>query len=151
MHEPIKEGLEDFLRDNGSPEFVAHLEACRECRGEAERMREQAVALRVLRAEEELSPSPGFYARVIARVEAQSRPSFWGVFLEPAFGRRLMYASLTLVILLGTYLISTEPGSTPLTASTPAEEYLAEEHPAVGANPQQDRDVVLVRLATYDE
>lgn len=150
MHEPIKEGLEDFLRENGSPGFVAHLEACRECRGEVERMREQAAALRILRAEEELSPSPGFYARVMVRVEAQSRSSFWGVFLDPAFGRRLMYASLTLVVLLGTYLISTEP-DTPLSASTPAAQYLAEEHPTVGANPQQDRDVVLVRLATYDE
>ena len=97
MHEPVKEGLEDFLRENGSPEFAAHLETCRECRGEVERMREQALALRVLRAEQELDPSPGFYARVTARIEAQSRPSIWGVFLEPAFGRRLMYASLALV------------------------------------------------------
>ena len=47
--------------------------------------------------------------------------------------------------------IATSPMLEPVTASTPAERYLAEEHPAVGANPQQDRDVVLVRLATYDE
>jgi len=150
MHEPVKEGLEDFLRENGSLEFAAHLETCRECRGEVERMREQALVLRVLRAEEELDPSPGFYARVTARIEAQSRPSFWNVFLEPAFGRRLMYASLTLVVLLGTYLISSE-SSEPLAVATTAEQYLVEENPAVGANPQQDRDAVLVGLATYNE
>jgi anti-sigma factor RsiW len=150
MHEPIKEGLEDFLRDDGDPEFAAHLEACRECRGQVERMREQALALRLLRAERESDPAPGFYARVLARIEAQRRPSLWSLLLEPAFGRRLMYASLTLVVFLGTYLIATESGE-PVTASTPAEQYLAEEHPAVGANPQQDRDLVLVRLATYTE
>jgi anti-sigma factor RsiW len=84
MHEPVKEGLEDFLRENGSPEFAAHLEACRECRDEVERMRELALALRVLRAEQEMDPPPGFYARVTVRIEALSRPSFWSVLLEPA-------------------------------------------------------------------
>jgi anti-sigma factor RsiW len=148
MHESIKEGLEDFLRDDGGPEFAAHLDACPECRDQVERMREQALELRVLRAE--AAPAPGFYARVMARIETERRPSLWSLLLEPAFGRRLMYASLTLVVLLGTYLIATESVE-PVTASTPAERYLAEEHPAVGANPQQDRDVVLVRLATYDE
>ncbi|MDP2998533.1 MAG: hypothetical protein Q8N47_13685 [Bryobacterales bacterium] len=150
MHEPVKEGLEDFLRENGSPEFAAHLEVCRECRGEVERMRELALALRVLRADKEMDPPTGFYARVAARIEAQSGPSFWSVFLEPAFGRRLMYASATLVVLLGTYLISSE-SSEPLAVSTTAEQYLVEENPAMGANPQQDRDVVLVGLATYNE
>ena len=87
---------------------------------------------------------------VTARIEAQSRPSFWSVFLEPAFGRRLMYASMTLVVLLGTYLISSE-SSEPLAVATTAEQYLVEENPAVGANPQQDRDAVLVGLATYNE
>jgi hypothetical protein len=86
----------------------------------------------------------------MARIETQRRPSLWSLLLEPAFGRRLMYASLTLVVLLGTYLVATESGE-PVTASTSAERYLAEEHPTVGANPQQDRDVVLVRLATYGE
>lgn len=150
MHEPIKEGLEGFLRDNGDPGFAAHLEACPECRGQVERMREQALALRVLRAEAEVSPAPGFHARVMARIREQGRPSLWSVLLDPAVGRRLMYASMTLVVLLGTYLIATGSRE-PLTVSTPAEQYLAEENPAVGANPQQDRDVVLVRLATYNE
>src|SRR5512140_617316 len=131
MHEPVKEGLEDFLRENGSPEFAAHLETCRECRDEVERMRELALALRVLRAEGEMDPPPGFYARVAARIEAQSRPSFWSVFLEPAFGRRLMYASATLVVLLGTYLISSESRE-PLAVSSAAEQYLVDETPAVG-------------------
>lgn len=150
MHEPVRDGLEDFLRGHGSPEFGAHLEACRECRERVERMRAQASALRLLRADEEVSPLPGFYSRVAARIESQRRPSLWSLLVEPAFGRRLMYVSLALVILMGTYLISTGSGEA-MAVSTTAEQYLVEEHPAVGANPQTDRDVVLVRLATYGE
>ncbi|MBI4874955.1 MAG: hypothetical protein HY822_10025 [Acidobacteria bacterium] len=150
MHKPIEEGLEDFLRGNGSAAFVSHLDSCPECREDAGRMREQAQWVRLLRAEEELSPAPGFCARVMSRIEAQTRPPVWALLLDPAFGRRLMYASLTLVVLLGTYLVTTETYPAPV-ASTAAERYLAEQQPAVGANPQQDRDVVLVRLAMYGE
>jgi hypothetical protein len=150
MHEPIKEGLEDFLRGSADVDFLAHLDACRECREEVGRLSDQAALVRLLRAEEDLAPAPGFYARVMARVESQSRPGLWSLLLEPAFGRKLMYVSASLVVLLGTYLFTTEAGDRTV-VSSPAEQYLAEEHPAVGANPQQDRDLVLVRLATYNE
>ncbi len=150
MHGPIKEGLEDFLKGCGGAEFLAHMEACPECRAEVDRMAGQAAMVRLLQAEEELDPAPGFYARVVARVEAQNRSSFWSPLLEPMFGRRLMYASLTMVVLLGTYLFSTEVRDA-VPPTTAAERYLVEQHPSVGANPQQDRDIVLVRLATYGE
>lgn len=150
MHKPIEEGLEDFLRGQGNAAFVSHLEACPECREVVERMSEQAQWVRFLRPAEEVRPAPGFYARVMSRVESRTRPSVWALLLDPAFGRRLMYASMTLVVLLGTYLITTEAYQAPV-ATTTAERYLAEKQPAVGDNPQQDRDVVLVRLATYGE
>jgi len=150
MHEPTKEGLEDFLRGSAKVDFLAHLDACRECREEVEQLSEQAAMVRLLRVDEELSLAPGFYGRVIARVESQRRSSIWSVLLEPAFGRRLMYVSATLVVLLGTYLFTTEAGDRTVASST-AEQYLVEEHPTVGANLQQDRDLVLVRLATYND
>lgn len=150
MHGPIKEGLEDFLKGCGGADFQAHIKACPECRVEVKRMTDQAAMVRLLRAEEELDPAPGFYARVMARVEAQNRASFWSPLLDPMLGRRLMYASLSMVVLLGTYLFSTEVRDT-VPATTAAERYLVERHPSVGANPQQDRDIVLVRLATYGE
>lgn len=150
MHEPIKGGLEDYLKGNGSAAFLKHLEACPECRADVGRMAGQAAMVRLLRVDEELDPEPGFYGRVLTRIESQSRPSFWGPLLDPMFGRRLMYASLTMVVLLGTYLFTAETRET-LAPATTAERYLAEKHPSVGANPQQDRDTVLVRLATYGE
>ncbi len=150
MHEPIKEGLEDFLQGSAGPEFLAHLKACPDCRTQVERMREQAAMVRLLCVDEEMAPAPGFYARVTAQIEAQGSSSIWSVFLQPVFGRRLMYACLTMVVLLGTYLVTVE-SSEQQVASTAAEQYLADEHPAVGTNPQHDRDVVLVRLATFDE
>jgi hypothetical protein len=151
MHEPIKGGLEAFLRGDGSKAFLEHLEACPKCRAEAGRFADQAAMVRLLRVDEELDPAPGFYARVMARVESQSRASFWGPLLDPMFGRRLMYASLTMVILLGTYLFTAETREAAVPPTTAAERYLVEQHPSVGANPQQDRDTVLVRLATYGE
>jgi hypothetical protein len=51
--------------------------------------------------QEELGPAPGFYARVMARVEADVTPqSFWNFFADPAFGGRLVFASLALAFLL---------------------------------------------------
>ena len=55
MHEPIKEGLEDFLQRSGGLEFMAHLEACPDCRAQVERMREQTAMVRLLCVEEEIS------------------------------------------------------------------------------------------------
>ncbi|MBZ2184457.1 MAG: hypothetical protein K7J46_07060 [Bryobacter sp.] len=48
----------------------------------------------------DIEPAPGFYARVMARIESQALPpSIWNFFLEP-LGMRLVYASLALAVLL---------------------------------------------------
>jgi len=108
-------------------------------------MDRQASLLQSLRDVEEMDPRPGFYARVMERIEAQTDLSIWSVFLQPAFARRLAVASATLAVLLGTYLISTEPGEQPgvATAVTAQSAQLADEA-------QQQRDAVLVNLASYN-
>lgn len=99
---------------------------------------------------------PGFYARVRERIEDQGRVSVWSIFLQPSFGRRLAIASATLALLLGTYLISTEPGN-PSVASAPAVatdtvNVSASETGAAGDSLQQQRrDAVLVDLASFHE
>lgn len=156
MHQPIQEGLEEYLSGNAaSPryrEFEAHLSVCRTCRDEVAPLQEHAVLLRTLRAPQDAEPRPGFYARVVDRIESQVRPSFWADFLEPAFARRLMYSSALLILLLGSYLFSTGVPAMDTTNSAP-EAILAsdEKGPDFGANPEQDREKVLVRLATYSE
>ena len=156
MHQPIQEGLEDYLSGNAaSPrycEFEAHLSRCPACREEISPLRDHALLIRTLRAPRDVEPAAGFYARVIDRIESQIRPSFWADFLEPAFARRLMYSSAVLLLLLGGFLYSSGVPALDTAGSAP-EAILAsdEKGPDFGANPEHDRETVLVSLASYSE
>lgn len=158
MHEPIKSNLEEYLngcKDGIPAAFEAHLEACEACASELRLLETQAAVLRSLRYPEDLEPPAGFYARVMDRIEDQARASIWSVFLQPRFGRRLAVASAALVLLLGTYLISTEPIGAPaapaavaVVANTPPEDVLISQDTP---EQQQQRDAVLVDLASFHE
>src|SRR5689334_7219869 len=102
MHEPVKAHLEEYLARKGNvPERVtAHLASCSECRGELEAMEAQLPMLRSLRPPSGAEPRPGFYARVLERIESQRPLSIWTVFLEPAFGPRLAIASAVLAVIM---------------------------------------------------
>lgn len=152
MHQPIREGLESYLAGRPEPGFVAHLASCGACREEVGEMARHSELLQLLRPPEPFDPAPGFYARVMERVEAERRQSFWYLFLEPVFARRLMYASFTLLILLSAFLFTTGGEPEPAWARTP-EYIMAEEAPppVMVVDGQQDRDVVLVQLTTYQE
>lgn len=154
MHQPIQDSLEGFLAGSLNPqemlEIHRHLSTCSECREGTEALRRQSEMLRALRASEGVPEvRAGFYARVMARIESQIRPSIWSLFLQPAFARRLLYSSLLLVVLMGS-LILTTPRSDVVSASTP-EGILSQEQypPAYGTDVDNGRDVVLVNLATY--
>ena len=110
MHQVILVRLEEYLSGSPSPrEFTAHLESCEECKAEVREMLELSGALRAIHESEPLDVPPGFYARVTQRVEAARPRSFWSLFwLEPAFGRRVAFASLMTLAILGSYLISRE-------------------------------------------
>jgi predicted anti-sigma-YlaC factor YlaD len=161
MHQPIKDNLEEYLKGSAQqvPQaFHAHLVACEDCASELRLLETQANMLRSLRSIEDVAPPPGFYARVIGRIEEQGRASVWSVFLQPSFGRRLAIASATLVVLLGTYLITTEPGdpsvaAVPTVVATDTVNVPASEAGAVQDSLQQQRqrDAVLVDLASFHE
>jgi anti-sigma factor RsiW len=154
MHGLIRERLEEYLRGAAGrkvpPEFERHLRDCETCREEVSGMREQAQLLHTLSPAEEMDPAAGFYARVVERIEAQQEASFWNAFLDPVFGRRLVATSLTLAVLLGGFLAYSEARRA---APEPAEAIMAvQDHPpGLGENQQQDRDTILVTLATYRE
>ena len=100
MHQVILVRLEEYLSGSPSPrEFTAHLESCEECSAEVREMLELSGALRAIR-----EPEP-----VALRFYALRPRSFWSLFwLEPAFGRRVAFASLMTLAILGSYLISRE-------------------------------------------
>lgn len=152
MHQPIREGLEAHLAGKADTQFNAHLAACKSCRIEVIAIERQNDMLRLLRPGEPLAsmePGPGFYARVMDRIEAQRRQSMWYAFLEPLFAKRLVYATLALLLLLSSVLI-TAPSGEIASASAP-EEILAEEeiHQVSLVDQQKDRDAVLIHLASY--
>jgi len=149
----------------GSEAKVAkHLTECHECGEEVRAMREQAALLRQLRPstqEEELSPRPGFYARVMERIEAEGAGSIWSLFFESVFGRRLAVAALALAVLLGVCLASAErfSGVDPQVAEQPGQVMPAlrgqvifgEDQPGTVLTGSPDQDSVLVNLVTYRE
>jgi anti-sigma factor RsiW len=114
MHAVVMESLEEYLSGTLKPEVLrdieAHLNSCERCRLEVAGMQEVSQWFSVLKAKEELAPAPGFYARVMRQVgHRQAVPSFAGFFaLDFAFGRRLVFASLLTLGVLGSYLVSHE-------------------------------------------
>lgn len=157
MHEPVKEHIEAYLAgsDELPVEFMAHLKSCDSCREEAGTLKLHSDMLKVLKPPVELEPRPGFYARVVERIDAQRQSSIWSLFLEPAFGRRLALASATLAVLMGLYLVSSEPGLNPVvtdgrsTIVLPGEDHVA---PMLGVHGRdEDRGIILVDLASFQE
>jgi hypothetical protein len=168
MHQPVKDNLEDYLKGvSGNysravpPEMKTHLDSCGECAEELGVLAMHSAALRSLRAPGAPEPQAGFYARVMQRIdEARATNSVWAAFLEPIFARRLFYASATLLLVLGSYLVSTEAGEPGAAGANTPSATIAVITPSAGASATpddsdgttpQERDAVLVNLASFQQ
>lgn len=154
MHPVIVENLEEFMAGTLFPaaqrEFEAHLTSCPACRDEVRGMQEISTLFTALRPAEAMEASPGFVARVMQRLAAEEVPSFWSLFsLDAGFGRRVVFASLLTLAVLGSYLVSLESEYRPSPPSPEA--VMAIEHKPPSADPRQsDRDMMLVTLTSYE-
>ena len=114
MHSVVMESLEEYLSGTLKPavlrDIEAHLSNCETCRQEVAGMQQVSQWFGAFRVEEELAPAPGFYAQAMRQVgHRQVVPSFAGFFaLDFAFGRRLVFASLVTLAVLGSYLVAYE-------------------------------------------
>jgi hypothetical protein len=120
MHREVGDHIENVLANGKAESARQHLSECQECRDEVATMKEQATLLRELRAPKSFDAElrPGFYARVMERIESQSPISIWNLFIESAFGRRIAFASMALALVLGVYLFTLERnGEEPVVAS----------------------------------
>jgi hypothetical protein len=162
MHQPVSDNLEDYLRSVGGKfakripaDMEAHLGSCGECARELELIEKHTLGLRALRSPQAMEPRSGFYARVMQRIEdARTSNSIWSVFLEPVFAKRLVYASVTMVLLVSTYILATEPGDRGVyhassSVSAPAAQMSSSDDDSTAT--AQERDAVLVNLAAYQE
>jgi hypothetical protein len=127
------------MRDEVEQVLEGKIDPSPEFREEIEAMREQAAWIRGLRAPGDAEPTPGFYARVMERIEAQGPASIWSLFFESPLGRRVAVASMTVALCLGVYMVSVE-------RAAPAEDRA----PLIIAG-APDRDAVLFNLVTYRE
>jgi predicted anti-sigma-YlaC factor YlaD len=155
MHQVIQDGLEDFLA--GTADFAdcarieLHLKECAACRQEVEAMQEMSGLFASLRSPEPPVPAPGFYARVSNRIEQQQPQSAWALFLEPVFGKRLALASLLMLAMLGTVLMSRETEEYAVGPSPEMILAVEKDAPAMEAGPAMDRDQMLFTLASHKQ
>jgi hypothetical protein len=112
---------------------------------------QSALLRRAFRVDAEAAP--GFYAKVMNRIETQAKPSVWTLFAESMFAKRLAYASATFLVLVGTVLVSSNQSDQPLMFNDPQVILAGEENymPVSMEEPDRDREVVLVNLTTYQD
>ena len=153
MHGSIRDQLENLLaageRETGRTEVGAHLASCPECSSELKAMQEQSKLLRSWRAEEELEPLGGFYARVLQRIENTAKASIWAGFLRSPFRTRFAYVSLSLALALGMYVFVEERADLDPHAQAVVVQQSNSAESVFGDQSQQ-RDAVLVNLASYE-
>src|SRR5271169_2796452 len=153
MHAVVLSSFEEYLSGALEPaaqrEIEAHLNTCPTCREEIRSMQDVSQLFVSLRSEEPWEPSPGFYAGVMRQVGARpSAPSFASLFtLDFAFGRRVAFASLLTLAILGSYLVTRESGSP---AGPSPEAVMAQQNaPSFDSAPAQDN--MLVTLTAYEQ
>ncbi|MGD0497468.1 MAG: zf-HC2 domain-containing protein [Bryobacteraceae bacterium] len=151
MHAVVTESLEQYLSGTLEPAaeraIEAHLDVCPRCRKETQSMQEVSRLFGALRTDEVWEPSPGFHRAVMRRLgERMAVPTFTSLFtLDFAFGRRLVFASLLTLAVLGSYLVARERGHSqgPLPEAVMAEQV----SPAFDTAPAPD--AMLVTLTAY--
>lgn len=155
MHRMIEDGLEDYLAGRVLREFEVHLEFCVECREELEGIRSVSVLMREVFDSPAVSdvgqavPAPGFYARLTETIESRRPVSPWSFFsIDAVFGRRVAFASLLALALVGGFLISHETNATILDAQPSAESVIAEHDPSAH-DATVDRNRMMVALTNY--
>ena len=160
MHEPLISHLEEILQKRLAPQqqaaVDAHLSGCADCRDELSAMTSFSQVVRSLRAPAVSELRAGFYARVMQKVEEQGRPSFWNLLLDPVFGRRLVYGTGAMFLLMASFLLATS-GDQPELAQTPVQMIsqpavtAVSTQPGFGDDVQRDREHFLATMASFSE
>jgi anti-sigma factor RsiW len=152
MHPVIQESLEEYLAGALAPaeqrQIDAHLATCGQCRLELSGMQEISVLVRSLKPAEVVEAPLGFAGRVAAQAAERQIPSFWSMLsLDLAFSRRVAFACLLTLAVLGSYLVSRENQYT--SEPSPEAVMALEQTPAPAAS-GADRDRMLVTLTSYE-
>jgi len=152
MHAVVIQSLEEYLAGALEPaaqrDIEAHLNICASCREEIRSMQEVSQMFLTLRSDEAIEASGGFFAGVVQKVEADSpAPSLTSLFnLDLIFARRVVFASLLTLAVLGSYLVSREANYT--AGYSPDAVMAQQESPAFDSGSAQEN--MLVTLTAYE-
>ena len=161
MHRVTQDYWEELL-DGVLPEnhqVYAHLKQCIECTDEVEAMRLQNDMFQAWSFDTadvpkgiDIEPRPGFYARVLDRIDAQRPSSIWTLFSESLFGRRLATASLALALITAASIVGQESYSQDPDAQAAVE--LDPLYPSAGIqqavmNTSSNNGTMLMSLVSY--
>lgn len=154
MHDEILNELEQYL--SGAPvsrSFTQHLKVCPPCARETNEMEQVSEVLHSFRLEETeaVQPPLGFYSSVVRTIEAEQKSPVWGLFApDLQFFRKVAFASLMLLAVLGSYLVSRESD---YANSVATEQATLTEHNVLASSHDghSDTDRILVTLAAYEQ
>jgi anti-sigma factor RsiW len=107
--ESLEEYLSGVLEPAARRRIEAHLNECASCRAGMDGMAGVSSLFGALR-NQACEAAPGFYARVVERIEATSAaPSLAGLFaFDLVFARRLAFSCMLTLAVLGSVLVSRE-------------------------------------------
>lgn len=149
MHDILVDELEKHLSGSASRAFYEHLDGCSDCRAQVAEMDRISRMVSELKSTAAAEPPLGFYNRVAGRIVETQRKEAWGLFSPGAvFFRRIAFASLLLLAGLGSFLVTRESSAGGADAAT----IMAQQDvPGAHSESSDDRDRLLVTLATYRE
>lgn len=124
----VEEGM------TSTPAVKAHVESCVSCRDYLHRWEQVRAGLIALRAEAPPEPTLGFTTRLMRRMENAPDEFQFGQQLMDQIGRRVVYATLMVALMLG--LVLALPSSGPLRSSGISNSVLVQTQVATLANEQ---------------
>ena len=156
----VKDRLEEYLSGELTGKELAELEARLErdadSAAELALLVESRTLFGSIRVEpsEMIAPAPGFYARVNELIESEKQTPFWEVFLQPFMLRRLAFAALMWMFVLGSAAVFTDNttrANTELADLILSEQPPANYHVRMGADIEQNRASMLAVMMTPGE
>lgn len=162
MNEYVRDKVEDILdgslNDNEREQVDALLENDPKTARELEELEETSEFFVETRAAVEESRSfemdPAFFARVMQNVEEEREAPFWVAFLEPLFVKRLAFAALVWMAMLGSFVAIYDKPDLGRNERM-AQQYLSGEsadyHVHFGNNVNENRNSMMVMLAQHTD
>lgn len=156
LQDRLEEYLSGELAGPELAEFEARLERDSGSAAEIVQFTETCALFDAIRVDpsEMIAPAPGFYARVNRLIEFERETPFWEVFLQPFMLRRLAFAALMWMFVLGSATLVTDTttrSNTQLADLILSEQPPANYHVRMGADIDQNRDSMLAVMMTPGE